>query len=546
MFKKTEMSTKRKIIEEMVEESERKEEKKIKRRVKSAPTSTTEQDLLVLLYHAIKLSAQTLRSPDEAVSYSSRHGSAARAGERESCWRHDRVECTKHPECVLGFTVGAVGGRERKRLRSMATVAINEEKKVSSVTSTPGSVITTSEENYLCEYRGDLRPYWLGSVIEVPPYSRQYFRLVGIAESVGGVHLPALFFEDVSDDTRGTQGTVYLIFAPMTELYESKEYPKNFQALSRYFCGRWMVAPYKDQREQSSGRSSGGGATKIMSKVFIHGGTWKHWQSLKDNVVVALGKLRPKHLVVGGFSLGGALAQLAAFDLSFTTNLAAFNISRMSVCSAGTFRVGNLAWREVWEQVLLHPTPGLVPKVELMNLALGAWNTSGNLELDPITQIPVANVPDNILFEPLPLHTLTIGPTKDKKLIHPDEMRVLFLDNRLVTIKNDSDFDICGEMFPMIAEGKLKLPAEVKEWRELQADKVFVKQFPLVMSMINRAIAHRHTSLADIKRNVEKMHHAFFYAEEIRKYLIPTLVPSPRDVMFDWESRNDIFTNKLD
>ena len=270
---------KRKIGEEI---EENKEEKKIKRRPKSFArppllqkslklSLTSEKDLLVLLYHAIKLSAQTLRTPDAHVSYPSRYGSttSVSTGERENCWHQDRGECSKHPGCVLGPTVGAVGGRERKRLRTLATSPTS----LTSLTSET-DLASIDDENYLCEYAADLQPYWLGSVIEVPAYSRNYFRLVGIAESAGGssagTHLPALFFEDVSTNI------VYLTFAPMTELYESKEYPKNFQAMGRYFCGRWMVAPYKDNKNND----------KLLENVFIHGGTWEHWQSLTRQIQI--------------------------------------------------------------------------------------------------------------------------------------------------------------------------------------------------------------------------------------------------------------------
>lgn len=274
---------------------------------------------------------------DEAAVYVNPDPSVSET-ERHRCWKHS---------CPCPTGCQKRSSRSRARLRH-------------------GLLGREDAGDYLCEHAGDLQPLAVGSSFA---FVGKQYKLVA---AVGPEPLmQALVFR--------SRDELVVAFPP----YDVRAYRGSLQ--TRYFfeCDR-QRAPI------------GGGLTLVhgMSQV---------WNHVKESLVVGL---RPHaqadlDLTVGGFSFGGGLARLLAFELHAGGGLP-YQQLRLSV--AGEVRTGDDAWRQWWTNNRT--------EVAWTAVAIGQ-ETAGRLQLDPIVVTPHVATDGRLAFA----HSLSwiFPPEEDQK-----------------------------------------------------------------------------------------------------------------------------------
>ena len=67
-------------------------------------------------------------------------------------------------------------------------------------------------------------------------------------------------------------------------------------------------------------------AASARSPVRIHGGYVTGWMEVRDDILATFKASRAKKILVGGYSMGGGLAPIAALDIQYNFNIASENI----------------------------------------------------------------------------------------------------------------------------------------------------------------------------------------------------------------------------
>jgi hypothetical protein len=477
---------------------------------------------VMMLNLVFNLSAQVIKdinNPDATMVF---NNPSVLKADREKCWAiENSSDCDLAPECTNRPS------KTRCKLRKTLNASAD---------------INSPDKQFLCEHKDDVVIWKKDAVLEIPADSGRYWKLIDYVEHpdhwirpvliLRMVHprdfnRPAIQFyktpnrpeesleefqqnkrqkkspkkesdkhdkHDEHDENKNTpsnditneiQDVIYIIFPSWDPDYIQRKNPDK-QMINIMFGHYPYTCEHFIYRISDS----------EQNKVGVHQGLYfNYWGPIKHKILEAMEKhIKHKTMVTcGGFSLGGALSQLAAFDIQTMKEKKDSHfhktIAKVRVISGGAPRVGDFSFKKwIVDRIVSQ-------NITWTNTALANIDHLGNLAIDPECAVPFYTQENPFTF--LPLFLMGITQDKTVRIFSYEQVDELFNNKKIYFPGPESNSTPCVALcYKIYYYAKDQVPPQY--FQNFQTE--VLRYFPPIQKLFPSFV--RAKSIKDV--NVEK------------------------------------------